>query len=231
LTTLYTGKYANSPKLNDIQVQLTCTHKKTSLTFVEAQRNGEDFQFLGISFHESYCEIQSQEGISVATMNKKAHHVLRPLSQEHNVRYQAVLPKVKLKETLDTPARPMHIAPTNRTIPISVLVFGPRSVSEHLAKALSRHRLFLQHPYVIPTQELYENPQYPRSITTSFLNGMILPPIALSATQGDKEIETSAGGADPDPEDLIAMINNLPDHDYLNKDTDIDARVTAVLLP
>ena len=210
---------------------MTRLQRKASITFDDAEKGEEVFQCPKLVLGEDRCDVQSQEGVSVATMNKKAHLALRSLFLEYDIQYQGLLPKVKFKEKLDTATQPVGLNSSNSTISMSVLVFGSRSIADPLAKALSRHRLFLQHPSIALTHNLYENPQYPRTITSSFPNGTIIAPISVTAVQADTEVGPLSAAVDQDPEDLIAVINNLPRHDYLNEKAHIDSRVRATLLP
>jgi SWI/SNF-related matrix-associated actin-dependent regulator of chromatin subfamily A3 len=210
---------------------MTRLQSKVSITFDEAENGDEVFQLPKLVLNEDRYNIVSREGISVATMNKKAHLALRSLFLEYGIQYQGLIPKVKFKEKLDTAAQPVGLDSSYFTISMSVLVFGLRSSANLLAKALSRYRLFLQHPSIVLTDSLYENPQYPRMITSSFPNGTIIPPISVIAIQEDTEVDSLTAMVDEDPEDLITVINNLPRHDYLNEEAHIDNRVTATLLP
>ena len=199
-------------------------------TFDEVEKAGEVYLCPKVVLDEDRCDIQSQEGISIATMNKKAHSILRSLFLEYKIQYQGLLPKLKFMEKLDAATHPVGLDSSNVEISMSLLIFGLRLIADSLAKALSRHRLFLQHPS-IPTHKLYENPQYPLAITSSFRNGTILPPISVTAAQVDTEAEPPIAAVNEDAEDLIAVINDLPRHDYLNGVAHIDSRIRATLLP
>jgi SWI/SNF-related matrix-associated actin-dependent regulator of chromatin subfamily A3 len=217
--------------LNQIRIRLIRLKQKVSLTFEEVAKGEEVFQIPKLILNEDLCDIQSQEGISVAIMHEKVRLALRSLSLEHKLHYQGLIPKVKFREKLDIAVQPIGLASSDLTISMSVLVFGLRSIADLIAKALSRHRLYLQHPSISTAPYLYENPQYPRMITPSFSNGTLIPPIHLAANHAREEVDALSDAVNDGPEDLIDIINNIPRHDYLSKETNIDSRVKAILLP
>ncbi|KAI9654108.1 MAG: hypothetical protein M1821_006819 [Bathelium mastoideum] len=216
--------------LNGVRIQLIRLQRKASNTFDEVEKAAEIFLCPKVVLDEYRCDIQSREGNSVATLNKKAHSILRSLFLEYNTQYQGLLQKAKFVEKLDAAAQPTGLYPSDLEISMSVLVFGLRSVADRLAKALSRHRLFLQHPS-IPTHKLYENPQYPLTITSSSIDGTTLCQTSTTANQVDTKADFLAAAANEELENPIAVINNLPRHDYLNEAAPIDDHVRATLLP
>ncbi|KAL9082305.1 MAG: hypothetical protein Q9165_008920 [Trypethelium subeluteriae] len=204
---------------------------KAPIIFDEAENGKEIFLCPELVLDEDRCNIQSQEGISVAVLNKKSHSVLRSLSLEFDTHHRGLLPKAKFMEKLDTAGQHTGADSSNLEILMSVLVFGLRSIADPVAKALARHRLFLQHPSIVPKDILYENPQYPRTITSLFPNGTVIPPISVSAVQTHTEVDSLTPKSNEDPEDLITVIDNLPRHEYLNEEAEIDSRVKTTLLP
>ncbi|KAK2762331.1 hypothetical protein FQN54_001341 [Arachnomyces sp. PD_36] len=103
---------------------------------------------------------------------------------------------------------------------------GPPTVSETLAKELSRYRLFLQHPYPKPDID-YENPQYLTISGAPFSNGAILPPIR------DDRLQQAARSSDEIDDDEIdnftTLLDNLPRHDYLGEAI-VDRNIRTELL-
>ena len=110
---------------------------------------------------------------------------------------------------------------------MAILIFGPRSVADTLARDLSRFHLFLQHPYQLPPNVVYDNPQYLSIVGSSFANGAILPPIAAEPPQQvtDRPDELGQTGE----MDITAVMDNLPKHNYL-KEAHVDGRVASPLL-
>src|SRR5215469_4635138 len=223
------GQVANRSQLRDIQIRITHFQKGDSLTFEEIGRDEDVFQCPKLIFEEDRCDIQCQEGVSIASMNKKTHFALRSLSSRDEVRYKGLLPRAKFKEKLAAAAQASSLDSTDIICSMSLLVFGVRSIADTLANELSRYHLFLQHPYPVPTHILYENPQYPSMIASSFPNGALLPSISVEAFEPEIEADPCAEELEHDAEDLMAVINSLPRHDYL-KEADIDNRIQTTLL-
>jgi SWI/SNF-related matrix-associated actin-dependent regulator of chromatin subfamily A3 len=215
--------------LRDIQIRITQLQNQNSITFEEAGRDEDIFQSPKLVFEKDCCDVQSQEGVSIASMNKKAHFVLRSLSSIGRVRYKGLIPRAKLKEKLDTAARSSGPKSSDLTCSMPLLVFGGRSIADSIAKELSRYCLFLQHPYPMPIPFLYENPQYPNIISSSFSNGALLPPISVETFQPGLEADLRGEERGHDAEDFMALMDNLPRHDYL-KEAVIDNRIKTTLL-
>jgi len=109
---------------------------------------------------------------------------------------------------------------------MAMLIFGPRFISETLARELSRYRLFLQHPYPMPTNTPYENPQYLSMVGSSLPNGALLPPLLAEAPHRDTY---QSARVDQDDEiDLATVIDNIYTPSDLKK-VDIDKRIGATL--
>ena len=136
------------------------------------------------------------------------------------------MPRPELHQKLAAAAKSPGVSSPKLACTIAILIFGPRSVAETLAKDLSRYHLFLQHPDPRPSHVVYENPQYLSMVGSSFLNGALLPPILTEAFQGETDRPEEF---DQDEEvDLVAVMDNLPEHDYL-READVDGRIRATL--
>ncbi|KAK0732943.1 SNF2 family N-terminal domain-containing protein [Lasiosphaeria miniovina] len=111
---------------------------------------------LSLACAESYCMINTELGQSIGVLNKKASDAftellaLGPLtlhgSSKHSI-LQAGL--VELEKGAPSPCFEMNIT-----------ILGPAEISENVARVLSTHRLYLQHPDVISDFCRYANPQY-----------------------------------------------------------------------
>jgi SWI/SNF-related matrix-associated actin-dependent regulator of chromatin subfamily A3 len=199
---------------------------KQSITFDETRRDTDVFASLELVIEEDRCDILVK-GISIATMNSKTHLALKNLSSAEMLKCTGMVPRSELHQKLAAAVKSPGVSSLKLACTMGILIFGPRSVAETLAKDLSRYHLFLQHPYLMPTHVVYENPQYLGVVGSSFLNGALLPPIPAEAFQRDTD---RSDEVDQDEEvDLAAVIDNLPKHDYL-READVDGRIRATLL-
>lgn len=195
---------------------------------------------LELAFAQEYCDIQTQSKATIARLNKRTFRVLALLNLSLNlaekIRYRALLPLAELRRRLDLASQTFTFDSSQASWSMSILISGPRSISRSLAKGLSRHRLYLQHPSTIPDDMSYENPQYLIMVGSSFSNGAVLAPIALEANQDANDAaETKAAhprseGLDDNVVDVITMLDLLSSHDYL-AEPKVDGRIETVLLP
>ena len=163
-------------------------------------------------------------------MNKKTHLALSSLSLAGAVRYQGVIRRAEFEQKLSAVAQPVGLNPPVLTDSMAILVFGVRSIGAALAKEFSKRRLFLQHPNPMPQYISYENPQYLTIVASSLPNGAFLPPISVTASQPeDGTARSNSANIDDDTSDVIAVIDNLPQQEYLSE-ANIDERVTTPLL-
>ncbi|KAL4879457.1 hypothetical protein BJY04DRAFT_193456 [Aspergillus karnatakaensis] len=103
-------------------------------------------------------------------MNTRTHNALKALSGAGSLTWKALIPKVELQRRL---------AKAGDTLSISILILGPASVGEQLARDLGRYQLFLQQPHAKPVGILYENPQCFRFAEGILTTGAVLPPLLL----------------------------------------------------
>jgi hypothetical protein len=66
-------------------------------------------------------------------------------------------------------------------------------------------------------------------VRSSFTNGAVLPPISAEASQGEIESNPRSEELGLPSDELAAVINDLPRHDYL-REVDIDKRIKTNLL-
>ncbi|KAI1458191.1 SNF2 family N-terminal domain-containing protein [Annulohypoxylon moriforme] len=161
-------------------------------------------------------------GNTIATLNKKTYSALSSVAASISpVRFDLI------QETIDQKG-PSTSSSINRSY-VGLLVLGPRSVGNDLAKELSRYHMFLQHPVTLPSNFSYENPQYLNIAGASFSNGSLLPAIT-----GYDEIESNSDvpplQEDEQQVDTISyVLDHLPEHTYL-KEAEIDPRISTTLL-
>lgn len=201
---------------------------------------------LDLVFAQDYCDIQApNSGITVARLNKRTQHALvlveRSESLAGKVQYRALLPLAELHQRLGRlePQISKLTGSSQASWSMSMLITGPRSISQTLAKALSRQRLYLQHPstQVLPEDISYENPQYLAMVGSSLSNGALLAPMLLGPNQEMESSEikmasqqTETRSLDDDVVDVITMLDHLPRHEYLMQ-APVDSRIVTVLLP
>ncbi|KAE9373912.1 hypothetical protein N431DRAFT_466160 [Stipitochalara longipes BDJ] len=216
--------------LKGVEIKIIANQNKDPKSFENIGRDEDIFTYLDLIFGQDRCDVQFQ-GINIATMQTKTQHALQQLISCSNgrVRYKALVPRADLKEKLDAVVQPLSIDKSKLSWSMNMQVFGVRSIADTVAKELSKYRLFLQHPNPVPFNAAYENPQFLSIVQPSFSNGAILPPISVGVTQ--KEIESNVISEEFDHiiDELRAIMNNLPGHNYL-KEADIDARINTDLL-
>ncbi len=148
-------------------------------------------------------------------MNKRTHLALKTLPSAASLRYTGLVPRKELDEKLAMVAASAGPAPAKSVWSMAALVFGPWSISGAVARELSKFHLFLQHPFPLPPDTHYKNPQY-LSINGSLLpNGTVLPPITTIPPAPDPP--ASDQDVEPDQMDFLAVIDHLPQHDYLKQ--------------
>lgn len=198
---------------------------------------------LELAFTRDSCSVQTpNSGITVARLNKRTQLSLvlieRPEILTGKVHYRALLPLAELRRRLELASQLSIFGSSQASWSMSILLTGPRSISQVLATELSRQRLYLQHPSTVPDDMSYENPQYLTMVGSSFSNGAVLAPIVLELSQESNDTEeakvasrqTETGGLDGDVVDVITMLDQLPRHDYL-MEPPVDDSIKTVLLP
>lgn len=178
----------------------------------------------------------------VARLNKRTQFALAIIERSESlagkVHYRALLPLAELRGRLKLASQLSSLDSSQASWDMSILLTGPRSISQVLAKELSRQRLYLQHPSTVPDDMRYENPQYLTMVGSSFSNGAVLAPIVLEPSQESNDTEetkvasrqTETRSLDGDVVDVITMLDQLPRHEYL-MEPPVDGRVETVLLP
>jgi SWI/SNF-related matrix-associated actin-dependent regulator of chromatin subfamily A3 len=220
----------NMTQLKEVEIKIITDQNKYSKAFEKTGRDEDIFAYLDLVFGQDRCDVQFQ-GLNIATTQTKTQHALQQLiyCSKERVRYKALVARAEFKEKLDAALQPLSVDKSKLRWSMNIQIFGVRSIADIVAKELSKYRLFLQHPYPMPFNAAYENPQYFSMVGSSFTNGAVLPPISVEATQ--REIESNAVSEELNHglDDLRAVINNLPKHECL-KEVDVDERINTDLL-
>lgn len=222
-------------KLCDIQIQWIPVGNRHRPDAARASTSEETSEVRLLFSHER-CEVIETSGNVVATLNTKTYLALRTLTSINEIYFKGYI-RPENKNGLTSSAvqsdkstiTPMRKAQNTKSS-IDLLVFGPQLAAEVLAKEMARYRLFLQHPFPIPSDVPYENPQYFNISGVSLSNGSLLP-----AIQGLEDVRNESN-ASPSQEDngqaatnLAHVLDHLPQHDYL-KEASIDSRIKTPLL-
>ncbi|RYP61327.1 hypothetical protein DL771_010166 [Monosporascus sp. 5C6A] len=214
------------PQLRDIQIRISRLQARQSITFDEIRRDNDDFAYLELVIETDRCDILAN-GVSVATMDKRTHLALNSFLSAKVLKCSGLLSKAKLNQKLAVAAESPGSGSPKLTCTMDILVFGPRTIGDVLARHLSRYRPLPQHPYPMPNDVDYENPQYLGMVGSSFSNGTILPPIPVDTFQ--EKPDSSKKPDEDESVDLDSVMDNLPRHDYL-QEANIDKGIEAPLL-
>ena len=191
--------------------------------------DGTVFVSLDLLISEERCNIMVA-GLPIATMNKKTHLALKSLASK-DVNFTGVVPRGEFQQKMAAANISPGIGPPNLSFSIAIILCGPTSIAESLARDLSKYRLFLQHPNPRPIGVEYVNPQYLVIAGSRLPNGAVLPPIPPeSFDQGTDRAGRINQGDLEDEVDLREVMNNLPRPAYL-VEADIDGRIKTKLLP
>ncbi|KAI0406998.1 hypothetical protein F4802DRAFT_555264 [Xylaria palmicola] len=212
--------------LKDIQIRLNYEQDAYTSTLDKSSRDDNNFIALQLQFLEDRCDVL-RGGVPFATMGMKLHLALKSLSSAEMLSYKGMVLQSELRQKFATVAKFPRIHPSKIDCNMSLIILGPRSVKDTIAKELARFRLFLQHPIPMLEGIAYENPQYLSTVASRFGNGVILPPIQIEVSHRDF---TGASALDPDEQTTIAtVLDNLPQHNYV-RNLDIDKRIRTILL-
>ncbi|KAJ8132835.1 hypothetical protein O1611_g787 [Lasiodiplodia mahajangana] len=213
--------------LKDVQIRFNYGRDTYSSALDKLSGNSDNFTILQIEMSEDRCDVVTN-GIPVATIATKIHFALTSLPSAAVLSYNGSALQAELRQKLAAAAKFPRAHDTKVPGKIGFTIFGPSSKKNEVAKELARYRLFLQHPNIpMPEGIIYENPQYLGIVASTFRNGAILPPISIDTFQ---EGPSSVSHSDSDePTSIAAVLDNLPQHDYLS-DARIDKNITTTLL-
>ena len=176
------------------------------------------------------CELQSEDGRSIATMNKKTHLALSDLSSSaKSIDFRGLISRKELNERITTSPEPFNLKAPSIFWGINVHVFGARTDAEVVGRELSRYRLFLQHPSPLLDDTTYENPHYLHLPGNSLPNGAILPPIPSELLERETGHTKTKETPNHEVADVFSVIDDLPKQDYL-KEVKADGRIQTTLL-
>lgn len=212
--------------LTEVQIRISRMYTRQSISFDEVSGDNGIFVRLNLVITEDRCDILAR-GVSIATMNERTHLVLNSLPSNKVLKCSGLISKTKLDQKLAIATVTPSPGSPKLTCTMDILVFGPRTVGDALARHFSRYRLFLQHPYPMTANVNYENPQYLAIVGSSFSNGTILPPISADVFQGDSDCSNTP--EEDESVDIYSVLDNLPMHDYL-READIGKGIESTLL-
>ncbi|KAI0904683.1 hypothetical protein F4823DRAFT_633777 [Ustulina deusta] len=212
--------------LKDIIIQFNHGQSMRSIAFDEVGRGNEVFASLDLQISKDRCDILAK-GNLIATMNSQTHFALTSLSSAAPLKYTGILLQEQFRKTSATTTKASPATSSKLTCAISLLICGPQSIGDSLAKELSRYHLFLQHPISSPANIVYNNPQYLTMVRFSSVNGAMLPPILSEDFQleNDPAVELEHN----ESMDLLDIVDHLPTQLQL-READIDRRIKTPLL-
>ncbi|KAK0716577.1 SNF2 family N-terminal domain-containing protein [Apiosordaria backusii] len=182
----------------------------------------EEWVPLDLSLEETFCGISTLAKHLIAVLNKKTSTALAKLHEVADVRYLAYAHRTQLQDGLET----LQTSTGNVQFGLDIVVIGPQSESDEIARCLSKDSLYLQEPYFMLEPYPYQNPQYldiepyeqePISCEEQCMD---------STTDRGRDVDT----AEPSHLELIlAAIDNLPENLRLDQ-AEIDSRIQTGLL-
>ncbi|KAI1171636.1 hypothetical protein F4777DRAFT_591102 [Nemania sp. FL0916] len=211
--------------LKDIIIQFNHGRSIQSIPLDQMGKGSDMLAFLDLQICGDRCDILSK-GNMIATMNSKTHHALNSLSQAVSLRYTGILCQEQVRPA-SIVAAGAPLRDSKPSCAICLLLYGPESIGDNLAKELAKYRLFLQHPIFIPVNVMYKNPQYLTTIQFSFTNGAILPPIQKE--DSSPKINLAINPDCIDSTYLLDIVDHLPVPQQM-KEADIDQRIKTTLL-
>ncbi|KAI1410434.1 SNF2 family N-terminal domain-containing protein [Hypoxylon sp. FL1857] len=213
--------------LCDIQIQWTPVTSRQKLNTIST--GDDEVSDIKLQFSDGRGSLIDASGNDIAVLNNKTHLALSGLASKSQIHFSGIIRGDNQKSLATNSGKPPTRGPNARSF-ADFLVFGVRAIADDLAKELSRHRMFLQHPLPLPSNVPYENPQYLNIAGASFSNGSLLPAIDcsdelekgsnVSYSQEDKELQIT---------DPAHVLDCLPRRGYL-KEANIDLRISTPLL-
>lgn len=178
-----------------------------------------------MSIQDDRCDILSQ-GRHIATLNSKTHHALSCIRLPETPNWIGVIPLSELEGKVNSAAERTSTKLPIITCTICILVTGPSSIAQTLARELAAHHLFLQHPDPKLHGFKYDNPQYLSLEGKSSFDGPILPPLLKNPSQ--REVNGSDEDSDNLSEDSDHDLNEVPQQGIWNEVED-DFRIRTKL--
>ncbi|KAL2843330.1 SNF2 family N-terminal domain-containing protein [Aspergillus pseudoustus] len=211
--------------LKNIQIRIDPVQDYQELSFDEILGENNVFVSLDLFVQDDRCDVLTQR-THIATMNSKTHHALSSLRLPERPKFLGIISKPELQEKLSAAAESSVNRSARVTCPMSILVTGPLSMAQILAKEFARYHLFLQHPEPKPIDLEYNNPQFLSLVGTPCLDRPILPPILggthLRDTGNPDRLD------DLEADDIEAIFDNMP-QETLGTDVKIDACIVTKL--
>jgi hypothetical protein len=219
-------------QLKEVEIKIITNRNRDSKPLEGIGKDEASFFCLDLVFGQDRCDVQFH-GIYIATMQTKIQHAPQQLltCSKGTIRYEVLLPREAFKERLGVGIQPPGVDKSQLPWTINVHVLGLRSEADTVARQLSKYRLFLQRPIPMYFSVAYENPQYLSIVGSSFTSGDLLHSFSAEVTKATTKLDsnTVSGELDHDLDEVRAVINNLPRHDYL-REANIDNRINTNLL-
>ncbi|CEJ93517.1 hypothetical protein VHEMI09098 [[Torrubiella] hemipterigena] len=219
--------------LKGIEIQLGFMSQAFPAALETVQSGDDIFACLELVFNYSRCDIQTKDGTHVATINTKFHVSIRRACFTDDVEYKALVLLSDIKQqAANTTAQRIRTRAPRQCCHTNIHIFGSRQIAAKVGRQLSRERLFLQHPSPVLHGATYNNPQYLTLIGGALPNGALLPSLSnVTLTDESTDCPTPETNGKPAPfelPDLISVMNELPEHEYL-ENVAIDDRIITPL--
>lgn len=181
----------------------------------DGQEDREKFDRLEVVPRHDYFVLQKAPGADVAVMNTHVSSCLRNLRKDASIRYEGLMDIVEWQETMQAWKKTGKAG--NLTVDINV--YGPLEDFEKVGRALSKARLYLQHPHHSTEGALYKNPHYLTFSNAPNLN-LDVPTVAVSSTQGVPSVPQYS---------VSYALEDLHQREYLRQ-IEVDQRIRTPLL-
>ncbi|KAK0654180.1 SNF2 family N-terminal domain-containing protein [Cercophora samala] len=182
----------------------------------------EEWIPLNLSLEETYCGLSTLSHHLIAVLNKKSSAGLANLLQvADGVRYLSYAQQAQLQGGLEK----LQSTTGNVQFDLNIMVVGPQSESDEVARSLSEHSLYLQEPYFMLEQYPYHNPQY-----LDIKHHEEQDPPSKERCMDHESQDRNTDTSEPSHLELIlAAIDNLPENVKLGE-ARVDSRIQTPLL-
>ncbi|KAI1769275.1 SNF2 family N-terminal domain-containing protein [Hypoxylon sp. FL1150] len=215
--------------LCDIRIQWISNSSRQKLVSLGKLKEQDTYD-INLRLSDDQYKITDVTGIPVALLNKKTHLAFSKLTAAKQIRFGGNIPEDDSIINSTAVAGQQPANGSNADSLVNLLVFGPQSVADSLAKDLSRYRLFLQHPDLLPALVPYSNPQYLPIAGALLTHGSLLPAIQdVGELNHTSDVSSSQEDDDVQTFNLADVFDHFPQHSYL-KEVQVDHRISTPLL-
>jgi hypothetical protein len=214
-------------QLRDIKIRIDPVEDPQALRFDHIRDENGIFASLGLSIEDNRCDILCHDTY-IATMNTKTQFALSSIRLGEQPTWTGVVPMQELQEKMMAAAESTSKGPSRITCTMGILVSGPRSIAQDLAKQLARQHLFLQNPVPIPPNLEYNNPQFLYLVGTPCPDRPILAPLLGIGTQREAATPGTIEDEEEECDSIRAVLDNFPQREF-RRDIEIDSRIRATL--